>query len=119
MPTEAIRLRELEVAEKNATASAALAVALQAVAETVRAGKEAHSAEHEKHSDKIDNLSALLLQQTAALEARGALWARTLEFLSAKPFLVGLAIGVGVTIFVLGPFIMASFAPALAGLGAS
>lgn len=118
MTAEALRLRELEVADKKAAAEAALAVALQAVAETVRELKSTHSTEHAAHAGKLDDMSSLLIQQTAALEARGALWAKTLDFLGAKPFLVGLALGVGVTVVVLGPFIMASFAPALAGLGA-
>ena len=118
MPTEALRIRELEVAEMRATSDAAIAAALQAVADVVREGRHTTTAEHEKQYQKLEEHGGLLLQLTAALEARGQLWARTLDFISGKAFLVGLALGGIVTVLALGPFVMASMAPVLSAGGA-
>lgn len=116
MPTIEIRTRELEVATLRAKSDAAMATALSAVAAMVQDSITARAVEHAQHVDKLDNHGSLITVLTAQLEARGALWARSLDFLSGKAFLAGCAAGIIASTAVFGPFVLASMAPLLAGL---
>ena len=106
--------RQLDLAEKTAEGNVAVAVGLQAIVATLELNGKQVMLEHERHSTQLGLHGDVIRAHTAQLEATRDLWSRTLEFLNRKPFLVGLAIGVGVTVLVLGPFVMASFAPVLA-----
>ena len=116
MPTIEIRARELEVATLRAQSDAAMATALSAVATMVQDSITARAVEHAQHVEKLDNHGSLITVLTAQLEARGALWDRSLKFLSGKAFLAGCAAGVIASTAVFGPFVLTSLAPILAGL---
>ena len=119
MPTIEIRAKELEVATLRAQSDAAMATALTAVAGMVQDSITARALEHARHTDKLDEHGSLLMVLTAQLEARGALWSRSIDFLSGKSFLAGCAAGIIASTAVFGPFVLASMAPLLAAMGAT
>tara|TARA_R110000822_G_scaffold105907_1_gene233868 strand:+ start:9185 stop:9544 length:360 start_codon:yes stop_codon:yes gene_type:complete len=119
MPTIEIRARELEVATLRAQSDAAMATALAAVATMVQDSITARAVEHARHVEKLDTHGSLITVLTAQLEARGALWSRSIDFLSGKSFLAGCAAGIIVSTAVFGPFVLASMAPLLTAMGAT